>query len=60
MSKIVCFCNFIKEDEIIDAIKNGATTLSMVQNETLAATGCGRCIPTIDTLIDAFATREKE
>lgn len=39
----ICFCHNVREQEIIDAIRNGANTLALIQAETLASTGCGGC-----------------
>ncbi len=49
---IVCNCNGVTENEIINAIKKkGAYKLKHIQKLTGAATNCGRCIPVIDYLI---------
>lgn len=55
-TRVVCFCNNVKSDKIVEAIKNGATTVEEVKDKTGAATGrcCGaRCTKTIQELIDA-------
>jgi NAD(P)H-nitrite reductase large subunit len=41
MSKIICRCEEITEDEIINAIKNGATTVDEIKKFTRA--GMGLC-----------------
>ena len=51
MSKMVCYCNSVTDEMIIEAIKGGATTVEAVAAVTKASTGCGRCTSTIETLI---------
>ncbi|MGL5353367.1 MAG: (2Fe-2S)-binding protein [Clostridium sp.] len=53
--KVVCLCKNISEGIIIEAIKNGATSLAEVKEETGAATGgCrgARCSARIAELIE--------
>lgn len=52
MSNIVCKCRKVTEEEIVNAIKNGATTVEAVGEATKAGTGCGGCKPKIQELID--------
>ena len=54
MSK-VCLCKGITEEQIIEAIKNGATSFEEVKEKTGACTGgCrgGRCKNNIELLIE--------
>lgn len=54
MSK-VCLCKGITEEQIIEAIKNGATSFEEVKEKTGAGTGgChgGRCKNNIELLIE--------
>ncbi|SHH59600.1 bacterioferritin-associated ferredoxin [Clostridium collagenovorans DSM 3089] len=54
MSK-VCLCKGITEEEIIKAIKEGATSYEQVQETTSAGKGCcrgARCKGKINTLIE--------
>lgn len=56
MSNVICICRNITEETIVSAIKNGATTLEAVKEETGAtAGGCrgGRCSRKIADLIEA-------
>ena len=39
MSSIICYCKNITEEEIKNAIKNGAKTLKDIQVQTKACTG---------------------
>lgn len=49
--KLVCLCNFIEENEIISALKKGATSTKDIQKLTHAGTSCGRCLTEIDQLV---------
>ena len=40
---LVCFCNAVTRGELLKAIREGAVTLSQIQDQTLASTGCGGC-----------------
>lgn len=54
MSKI-CLCKGITEEEIVDAVKNGATTYEEVKEKTGAGTGVckgARCKSKIVTIIE--------
>ncbi len=53
MSNLICKCRKVTEEEIVKAIKNGATTVEAVGEVTKAGTGCGGCKPKIQKLIDA-------
>ena len=50
--KIICLCQGIIEDTIIDAIKNGADTVEKVGEVTGAGTACGRCKGIISNIIE--------
>jgi len=49
--RIVCACRSVGEKEIRAAIAAGATTLDAIRAKTLAATGCGSCVPEIKRLL---------
>ena len=56
MSTIIWLCKNISEETIVEAIKNGATTIEAVKEATGATTGfChgGRCKGKIEELIAA-------
>jgi nitrite reductase (NADH) large subunit len=58
---IICQCNGITEKEIVRAIKRkGATKVEHIQRLTGAGTGCGRCIPLIDGLLEKHRTDDKD
>ncbi len=48
----VCLCNAVTDKEIAQAVSEGASNLSSVQNTTGAATGCGSCKRTAEIIID--------
>jgi len=54
MSKnIVCVCNEISEETIVDAIRaGGLTTVEEVEEATTAGSVCGGCIPDIEEILD--------
>ncbi|MGG7164839.1 (2Fe-2S)-binding protein [Clostridium ihumii] len=57
MSKenILCLCNHITEEQIIEAVENGAGSIDEIKEKTLAATGiCNgcRCIYKIKRIIE--------
>ena len=54
MSK-VCLCKGITEEQIIEAVKNGATTFEAVKEATGAGAGAchgGRCKGKIEVIIE--------
>ncbi len=58
---LVCHCNGVTEKEIIKAIKKkGAVKLEHIQKLTGAGTGCGRCIPVIDDLIEQHKFKQDD
>jgi len=55
--KIVCLCKKISEETIINAIKNGETTIEAVKEETGATGGAcrgARCKKTVEELINEY------
>lgn len=55
MSKsLVCLCNLVDENEILDQLKKGAESTKDIQNLTGAGTSCGRCLPVIDGIVSAY------
>ena len=49
---VVCSCKGTKYSTIANAVRNGATTVALVKSRTGAGTGCGRCVGTIQNIID--------
>lgn len=52
--KLVCICNLVTEDEIIELLKKGALSTEDIQKHTNGGTSCGRCLPEIDAIVEAF------
>ena len=48
----VCICTGVTERDIAEAIDNGAQTLSDLQQELGATTGCGTCMEFTQDLLD--------
>lgn len=42
-NRTICFCHAVKLQELVAAIRAGATTIEAIQDETGASTGCGGC-----------------
>lgn len=53
-SRLVCLCNFVDEKEILSALKKGANSTTSIQQITGAGTSCGRCLPVIDEIVNAY------
>ncbi|GAA0692296.1 MULTISPECIES: (2Fe-2S)-binding protein [Clostridium] len=55
--KIICICNQVDEDTIINAIKEGATTVDAVREKTGATGGAchgARCKKKVEALIEKY------
>ena len=57
--RIVCFCYCVPEDEIVAAIRGGATSLMEVRRKTNANTGCGGCGEDVKRLIRKHASESE-
>lgn len=53
--KIVCFCYNVSEATVIDAIKNGCSSLMDIRRETYASTGCAGCSEEVKKLLRKYA-----
>lgn len=51
---LVCVCNMVSEKEILTALKKGARSTSDIQQVTRAGTSCGRCLMTIDRIVEEY------
>lgn len=56
---MVCFCYSISEQEIIDAINKGASSLMDVRRETYANTGCGGCREDVKRLLNKYVKKRE-
>ncbi len=50
----VCHCLNVSKKEIVDAIKDGATTIQDIEKELEAGTGCGGCRVDILALLKIY------
>jgi len=57
---LVCICNMVSEEEIVRELKRGSTDTSDIQYTTRAGTSCGKCLMTIDRIVDDFFTRNPQ
>ncbi len=49
---IICNCNFVERDEIVEAIKEeGAQTIEDIRRLTGANTSCGRCGAAVEAIL---------
>ena len=56
--KFVCNCKCVTKAEVIASIrKNGANSFPDVRTITLATTGCGRCKPEVESIVDTELRR---
>ncbi|WCL49292.1 (2Fe-2S)-binding protein [Leptospira sp. GIMC2001] len=47
-----CVCKQVSEQEIIQCIKDGATSVEEISQKTLASTGCGTCYGAITRILE--------
>lgn len=52
--KLVCNCNVVTEQDILVVLRKGASTTKEIQKFTGAGTSCGRCLTTIDRIVEEF------
>jgi NAD(P)H-nitrite reductase large subunit len=57
--KIVCGCYKVTEQDLNNAIKNGAKTFEEVQGITKVGTGCGRCVESNKALVNKLILGNK-
>ncbi len=48
----ICLCKAVTDQEIREAVDNGANTVGQLAESCGAGTGCGRCRPMAQELID--------
>ncbi len=47
---LICTCNSVRKAAICAAVADGCQTVADLKNRTLAGTGCGSCVPSLDKL----------
>jgi bacterioferritin-associated ferredoxin len=55
---LICVCNVVTENEIQSALKKGAQTIADIQKITKAGTSCGKCLMTIDRIVEEFLVQQ--
>lgn len=58
--RLVCICNVVTEAEVFKVLKAGAISTIDIQRITRAGTSCGRCLTTIDRLVEEFILQKPE
>ena len=58
-NKVVCGCFNITEQDIKNAINNGAKSYEEVQSVTKIGTGCGGCLVSSEALVSELLLRKK-
>lgn len=58
--RVVCFCYNVPESAIIEAIRNGCSSLMDIRRETYASTGCAGCSEEVKKLLRKFAVNKTE
>lgn len=53
--RIICFCYNVPESVIVEAIRNGCTSLMDIRRETYASTGCAGCTEEVKKLLRKHA-----
>ncbi len=55
---LVCVCNMVTETEILTVLKKGARSTVEIQKLTKAGTSCGKCLMTIDRIVEEFIEQQ--
>ncbi|NBU22160.1 hypothetical protein EBS43_12245 [bacterium] len=48
----ICYCYGVTRGDLLSAIRGGAQTLTQLQWETLATSGCGGCEVMVQEILD--------
>ncbi len=59
-NRLICICSMVSEKEILSALKKGARTTADIQKITTAGTTCGKCLLSIDQIIEEFNAKRPE
>lgn len=58
--RMVCVCNVVTENEILQVLKKGARSTADIQLMTRAGTSCGRCLMEIDRIVEEFLAQKPD
>ncbi len=59
LDKNLCVCNEVNKMDIINAIVNGATTVTDIKKKTYATMGTGCCTQQIERLIECLCAPKR-
>ena len=54
----VCVCNAVTEDQVRDAIDDGAHSVKELRDELMVAGCCGSCLDTVKSCIKQYKSAE--
>jgi len=60
LDRNLCVCNEVLKMDIINAIVNGATTVSEIKKQTFATMGSGCCTKQVERLIECLCSPETQ
>lgn len=52
LDEVICFCEEITYQEILNAIHNGADTVEAITDLTKAGLACGTCISDLEEILE--------
>ena len=58
--RLVCLCNHVTAQEIVNVLKAGAFTVYDIQQFTSAGTGCSRCVREIEAIVQHYHSTAKK
>lgn len=58
-SRVVCGCYKVTEQDLKNAVNNGAKSFKEVQAATKVGTGCGRCVGSNEKLVNQLLLNKK-
>jgi NAD(P)H-nitrite reductase large subunit len=59
-SKIICHCKQVSEQDIMDAVDNGASNYLQLQEATQAVTGCKSCFKDVMHVFESYQRSKKK
>ncbi|SMF20132.1 nitrite reductase (NADH) large subunit [Alteromonadaceae bacterium Bs31] len=59
-SAVICQCNSISQGQLVEAIKQGCTSVAALRDKTRASSTCGSCKPLLQSLLGENASPEKQ
>ncbi len=59
-NRLICICNMVSEQEIIQELKKGAIDTADIQYATRAGTSCGKCLMAIDRIVEEYQLTQSQ